>query len=90
MKHASESPNTDERQPIAENGVNDLGTTRRAFLRNSARKASYVTPVVLAMAASEVQAGSVWDSTCADKNSPCAVQGDCCGGLVCVGNVCDD
>ena len=90
MKHASESPNTDEQQPISGNGVNDLGTTRRAFLRSSVRKAAYVTPVVLTMAASEVQAGSVWDSTCVDKTSPCAVHADCCGSLMCHGGVCDD
>ena len=88
MTQASDLPNTHARKPVAEDGVNDLGTTRRAFLCSSARKAAYVTPVVLAMAASEVRAGSVWDSTCADNTSPCTVDGDCCGGLTCVVGTC--
>lgn len=88
MKQASDSPNSHARKPVDKEGVSDLGTTRRAFLRSSARKAAYITPVVLTMAASEVRAGSVWDSTCADNTSPCTVDGDCCGGLTCMTGTC--
>lgn len=56
--------------------------TRRAFLRGTVRKAVYVTPVVLTLSASQVRAGSVWDSTCGDEGSPCALNEECCS-LMC-------
>ena len=55
-------------------------TSRRTFLRGAARKAVYMTPVVLTLAASQAKAASLeFDSTCGDGGSPCTVDGDCCG-----------
>lgn len=64
--------------------------SRRTFLRGSTKKALYVTPVVLALSASNVCAGSGggWDSTCREAGSPCQADGECCGGLTCVANSC--
>ena len=56
--------------------------TRRAFLLGTVRKAVYVTPVVLTLSASQVRAGSVWDSTCGDEGSPCTLNEECCS-LMC-------
>lgn len=61
----------------------DGTTTRRAFLRGTARKAVYATPVVLTMTASTARAGSEFDSTCGENGSPYAVNEDCCAGLAC-------
>ncbi len=62
--------------------------SRRRFLRASAAKALYVTPLVLAVTATQARAGSGWDSLCGDVGSPCNVDGDCCTGLTCVANTC--
>jgi hypothetical protein len=43
----------------------------------------YATPVVLNLTASPARAGSEFDSTCGEVQSPCAVNEDCCAGLVC-------
>jgi hypothetical protein len=61
--------------------------TRRAFMHGLARKARYVTPVVLGLVASEARAGSHgdYDSTCGEVGSPCQAGPDCCAGLNCVG-----
>ena|GEM_PF-777104 len=66
-------------------------TTRRAFIRGAAKKALYVTPVVMTLAASEARAGSAdFDSTCGDKGSPCTEHADCCPPLMCMALECED
>lgn len=67
-----------------------LTTTRRGFMGGAAKKAIYVTPVVLTMRASQARAGSEVDSTCGDLGSPCTETADCCAGtppqqIVCAG-----
>lgn len=55
---------------------------RRAFFGRVAMKAAYVAPAVLALkAAQKTYAGP---SGCGQTGSPCAVNGDCCGGFTCV------
>jgi hypothetical protein len=64
-------------------------TSRRSFLRGAARKAVYMTPIVLTLTASHAEAGSGdYDSTCGDPGSPCAGDGDCCGANTCVALSC--
>ncbi len=54
---------------------------RRAFIGRVAKKAAYVAPAVLALqAASKAKAGA---SACGQTGSPCATDGDCCGGFLC-------
>lgn len=54
---------------------------RRVFIGRVAKKAAYVAPAVLALqAASKAKAGV---SACGETGSPCAVDGDCCGGFLC-------
>lgn len=64
------------------------GTSRRAFLKKSGRRAMYVAPIVLSLSASVKAAVSGFDSTCGDAGSPCDVDGDCCGVLTCTGMMC--
>lgn len=64
------------------------GSTRRDFLRRSATKAVYVSPVVAALSNSHAQASSSdgWDSTCLDDGSgPCIDDSECCAGMMCIG-----
>ena len=62
----------------------ERASTRRSFLRDVGRKAAYLTPVVMTLAAKEVRAGSGFRSTCRDVGSPCtAVVDPCCTGLIC-------
>lgn len=70
----------------------DPGPTRRTFLRGAGRKAVFVTPVVMTLAASTTRAGSGWDSDCIEKGSAttCTVNEDCCPPLTCTGGVCND
>lgn len=64
-------------------------TTRRAFIRGAAKKALYVTPVVMTLAASEARAGSGdFDSACGDEGSPCGEHADCCPPLMCLAATC--
>ncbi len=62
-------------------------STRRAFIKEAATKALYVTPAVLTLTASEAKGGSGadWDSTCREDGSPCLVDAECCTGLMCIG-----
>jgi hypothetical protein len=59
-------------------------SNRRSFLKQVGKKAVYVTPVVMTLAASEAHAGSGVRSWCGDVGSPCAVLEDCCPGLMCI------
>lgn len=53
--------------------------TRRSFLRGVGKKALYVAPVVMTLAAQQAYAASgEFDSTCGDFQSPCTVDADCC------------
>jgi hypothetical protein len=57
----------------------DSKSNRRQFLGHVGKKAAYVTPVFLALSASQALAASgEFDSTCGDVGSPCTVDGDCC------------
>jgi len=58
-----------------------VGATRRSFLARSAKKAAYLTPVILAVGAQPAHAGV---SACGQTGSPCFGQNDCCGGFSCV------
>jgi len=60
--------------------------TRRTFLSGASKKALYVTPAVLTLTSSQARAGSVFDSTCGDVDSPCTADVECCS-LMCVGAV---
>ena len=64
-------------------------TTRRTFMRGAAKRALYVTPVIMTVAASQARAGSAgdYDSACQDLGSPCTTDADCCPGLglMCIG-----
>ncbi|MCP3903373.1 MAG: hypothetical protein GY715_07030 [Planctomycetes bacterium] len=55
--------------------------SRRSFLARSAKKAAYLTPVVMAVGAQQAHAGL---SVCGQTGSPCFGQNDCCGGWSCV------
>jgi hypothetical protein len=78
----------------AESTVEDAPAkkSRRDLLRKGGKKAMYLTPVVLTLAASHAHAGSsdAWLSWCASEGSPCVDHADCCPGLSCMGGTCDD
>jgi len=67
---------------------------RRAFLQAAGRKAVYMAPIVTVLAASNKAFGASGFSFCADQNSPCTTDADCCTGFTCQGFMgekkCDD
>ena len=67
-----------ERAAPSEHGSPPATTTRRGFLGKGARKIAYAAPVIVALSASHVHAGSEFDSTCGEAGSPCTIDGDCC------------
>jgi hypothetical protein len=55
--------------------------SRRSFLARSAKKAVYMTPVIMAVGAQQAHAGV---SACGTTGSPCTSNADCCGGFSCL------
>ena len=54
---------------------------RRVFIGRATKKAAYVVPAVLALKAA--QKSYAGPSGCGQTGSPCATDGDCCGGWTC-------
>jgi len=75
----------------AEVGGTESVTTRRSFLRHLARKAAYVTPVVMTLSAQRARAAANPSAPsgagCAQDGAACVFQSDCCTGL-CMMGVC--
>lgn len=65
-------------------------TTRRAFLRDVAKKAVYVTPVVMTLTASEARAAA--SPSCLGGGAPCTIGSECCSNVcdTMMGNICKD
>ena len=58
--------------------------SRREVVRRLGLSAAVLLPVVISITApTPAQAGS-----CLAVNSPCSTTAECCGGLICLGNVC--
>jgi hypothetical protein len=74
--------------PESMNEQRPSATSRREMLRMGGKKALYLTPVVMTLAASHAHAGSndPFLSWCGNAGSPCVVQEDCCPGLQCIMN----
>ncbi|MCH7591688.1 MAG: nucleotidyltransferase family protein [Planctomycetes bacterium] len=77
------------RSPLARDRER-TATTRRGFIHGVARKALYVTPVVMTLSAQRARAGSAadFDSGCGEGGSPCTVNADCCEPRTCDGSDC--
>ena len=54
---------------------------RRVFLGRVAKKAAYIAPAVMVLKAATTAHAGI--SMCGESGSPCATDGDCCGGFTC-------
>ncbi len=70
------------RRPI-QNESNKAGTpaiTRRGAMREAAKKAAYIAPIVMTMATPSAYAASAPSAPCIVNGDPCTFNSECCSG----------
>lgn len=66
---------------------NSNGSSRRQFIKAAGRRAMYMAPAVMVLAASEANASHSPAHPCYPLYSTCTADADCCAGLLCQGDM---